>query len=118
MTTTPIIDWTRTARRMVRSIVVLQLIAVMAWIVTSLAGDGFDLGVLAGFVGLALLATFAAEVFIVGGSALKGMYRAGLAGDRLSSSDVGLLPVVRAGGLRQLADQMSGGDEESDVTGS
>lgn len=90
-----LVDWSRTARRMGVGVVAFQGLAVVAWLVVGLAGDGLRLGDLGGFVGVAVLATFAMEVVVVGGSALRGMLRAGERGHRLASGDVGLLPARR-----------------------
>lgn len=87
-----LVDWTGTGRRLRRTAVVLGGVAVAAWLVTGLAAGGLRAGALGGWVGGALLAMFLAEVVIVGGSALRGMLRAGDRGERLAGGDVGLLP--------------------------
>lgn len=63
------------------------------WTVSAVAG-GPGLGT---WLGIALGLIFVAELVIVGGSALRGMLRAGERGERLARSDVGLLP-PRLGG--------------------
>jgi hypothetical protein len=88
----PIVDWRRTARRLRAILSVIALIVVVAWVVASLAGDGFALRRLAEFAGFGLFAAFAAEVVVVGGSAVRGLIAAGERGHRLASGDVGLLP--------------------------
>lgn len=88
----PIVDFTRAARRLRVSAVVLGAGAVVGWITTGLVTDGLVLGDLGTWVGLALLGMFLVELVVVGGSALRGMLRAGDRGDRLAGGDVGLLP--------------------------
>lgn len=90
-----LVDWARTGRRMAAGVVVFQGLAVLAWLVVGLAGDGLSAADLFGFVGVAVLASFALEVVVVGGSAVRGMLRAGERGDRLAGPDVGLLPARR-----------------------
>ncbi|MFP4149515.1 MAG: hypothetical protein ACLFV0_08500 [Nitriliruptoraceae bacterium] len=97
-----LIEWTGTARRLRRILVALGLLVVVAFGLVSLARGRAELALLAELVGLALLAAFAVEVVVVGGSALRGMLVAGARGERLASQDVGLLPpqiLRRARGL-------------------
>lgn len=94
-----LVDWALAGRRLARSAVVLLAAALGAWIVTSLVSGAWRPGVLGNFVGLALVGVFLVEIWVVGGSALRGMLRAGEAGHRLAGSDVGLLPPqLRPGG--------------------
>lgn len=88
----PLVDWSRTGRRLAVGVAVTQSAAVVAWLVTGAAGSGLGAARLLGFVGLGLLAGFLVEVVVVGGSAVRGMLRAGARGERLASGDVGLLP--------------------------
>jgi hypothetical protein len=88
----PIVDWRRTARRLRAVLLAIALVVVVAWVVDGVLGDGFALRRLAEFAGLGVLVAFAAEVVIVGGSAVRGLLRAGERGQRLASGDVGLLP--------------------------
>lgn len=88
----PIVDWRRTARRLRTLLVAIAGLVLIAWVVHSLAGDGFALAPLAEFAGLGLLLTFVAEVVVVGGSAIRGLLEAGERGERLARSDVSLLP--------------------------
>ncbi|MBW3662157.1 MAG: hypothetical protein KY469_03570 [Actinobacteria bacterium] len=88
-----IVDWSRTARRLRRSAVVAAGVGATGWTVSAVAG-GPGLGT---WLGIALGLIFVAELVIVGGSALRGMLRAGERGERLARSDVGLLP-PRLGG--------------------
>ncbi len=88
----PIVDWRRTARRLRMLLVVIAGLVLLAWLVHSLAGDGFALTALAEFAGLGLLLAFVAEVVVVGGSAVRGLLEAGERGERLAGSDVSLLP--------------------------
>jgi hypothetical protein len=97
-----LIDWARTARRLRRILTGLALVVVVAFGLLSFARGEVALTLLAELVGLALLAAFAVEVVVVGGSALRGMLTAGARGERLASPDVGLLPpqvLRRAQGL-------------------
>ena len=72
---------------------VLVTLVVVGWLVDGIVGDtGFRLRVLGELGGLALLATFVAEVVVVGGASVRGMLRAGDRGERLAGSDVSLLP--------------------------
>lgn len=87
-----LVDWHRLGRRLGLSASILIGLAVVAWLVTGLATDGLDPGDLAGFIGLALGGMFLAELVFVGGSALRGLLRAGERGERLAGQDVGLLP--------------------------
>jgi hypothetical protein len=87
-----IVDWHRTGRRLRRQAVVLVGLVVVAWLALGVAGDGLELRSLAELFGLGVLLAIAGEVVIVGGAALGGMINAGERGDRLSSSDVSLLP--------------------------
>jgi hypothetical protein len=88
----PIVDWHRTARRLRVVVLVIALVVVIAWVVVGVLGGGFTGRRLGEFAGLGLLVAFAAEVVIVGGSAVRGLLRAGERGQRLASGDVGLLP--------------------------
>ncbi len=87
-----LVDWTVAGRRLRISAVALLSLAVLAWAVVGVAGDGVRLADVWGYVGLALAAMFVVEIVVVGGSALRGMLRAGERGERLAGSDVGLLP--------------------------
>jgi hypothetical protein len=88
----PIIDWSRTARRLRAILLVIGTTAVVAWLVLGFLGDGPTLPLLAELFGIGLLFTFAVEVIVVGGVAIRGMLAAGERGDRLASQDVFLLP--------------------------
>jgi len=81
-----LVDWRRTARRMRASGVVLLGLTVVAWLAS---------GALFTWLGVALGVLFVVEVVVVGGSALRGMLRAGQRGERLAGPDVGLLPTRR-----------------------
>jgi hypothetical protein len=87
-----IVDWTRTIRRLRRTLFGLFGVVVAAFAVLSAARGRIDPLLLAELVGLALLVAFAVEVVVVGGAAFKGMLAAGERGERLASQDVGLLP--------------------------
>lgn len=90
--TTPIVDWSIIGRRLRVSALGLLAAAVVAWVVVGLANDGVVLRDLWGYVGLAFAGMFIAELVVVGGSAVRGMLRAGERGERLAGSDVGILP--------------------------
>lgn len=70
----------------------------LAWGVAGASGDGWSPGALGNWVGLALLGMFVVEVIVVGGSAVRGMLRAGDRGERLAGPDVGLFPPGRPRG--------------------
>ncbi len=88
----PIIDWSRTARRLRTILSLIGITAVAAWLAIGLLGDGPTLQLLAELLGIGILVTFAVEVVVVGGVAIRGMLAAGERGDRLASQDVFLLP--------------------------
>lgn len=94
---TPLVDWAVTARRVGRSAAVLVALAVVAWVVRAAIVDAWTWSHLGNWLGLALAGIFVVELFVVGGSALRGMLRAGERGERLASHDVGLLPPLRRG---------------------
>lgn len=83
-----IVNWHRAARRLRTSAIVAFVLCLIGWGVSA-AMDGPGLGT---WIGIALGLVFLAEVVIIGGSALRGMFRAGERGERLAGSDVGLLP--------------------------
>lgn len=87
-----LVDWSVAGRRLRLSAIVLIGLAVVAWIVGGLLHDGPALRDLWGYLGLAAAGMFLAEIVVVGGSAVRGMLRAGARGERLAGGDVGLLP--------------------------
>lgn len=87
-----LVDWRRLGRRLRLSAIVLGGLAVGVWVVVGLFAGGVELGDLPGYVGLAFGGMFVAELIFVGGSALRGMVRAGEHGERLAGGDVGLMP--------------------------
>lgn len=94
-----LVDWELAGRRLLWSAVVLLAAAGAGWVAVSLAAGQWRAGMLGNLVGLALVGVFLVEVWVVGGSALRGMLRAGEGGQRLAGSDVGLLPPqLRPGG--------------------
>lgn len=95
----PIVDWNVIGRRLRTTALVLLALALTAWIVVGLTGDGVRLADVWGYVGLAFAGMFVAELVVVGGSAVRGLLRAGERGERLAGSDVGILPtqVIRRG---------------------
>ncbi len=90
-----LVDWEATAHRLRRSSLVLLGFGLVAWVVTSAVDGQWTRAGLGNWLGLALLAMFVVEVVVVGGSAVRGLLRAGDAGERLSHGDVGLLPPAR-----------------------
>ncbi|MTV26191.1 hypothetical protein FTX61_12340 [Nitriliruptoraceae bacterium ZYF776] len=88
----PIVDWGRTARRMRTSLLVIGALVLAGWGVGGALGDGWSGRLLAELVGFGIFAAFAVEVVVVGGSAARGLLRAGERGDRLASADVSILP--------------------------
>ena len=104
----PLIDWSRTARRLRAVLLVLGSAAVVLWLVLGFLGDGPTLGLLAELLGAAILAVFVVEVVVVGGTAIRGMLAAGERGDRLASQDVFLLPPQLLKGRRGSGDDPSG----------
>lgn len=88
----PVVDYAATWRRMRRTLAGIGILVVVAWLVRGALGGGLDLRTLAELLGFGLLLSFAAEVVVIGGSALRGMLAAGERGDRLSSPDVSLFP--------------------------
>lgn len=87
-----LVDYARAARRIRTSAVALGSLAVVGWVVTGLATEGVAVDDLGTWIGVALFGMFLVELVVVGGSALRGMLRAGDRGERLAGGDVGLLP--------------------------
>ncbi len=106
-TPAPIVDWHRLGRRLRFTVTTLLVAAVLAWLVVGATGGALTLRALAAWIGAALGALFVAEVVLVGGSALRGMLRAGERGHRLAGGDVGMLPP-------QLGRRPSAADDDRD----
>jgi hypothetical protein len=87
-----LVDYTRTARRMRTSAMVLGAVALMGWLATGIVTGGLTVRALGAWLAVVILGMFVVEVVVVGGSALRGMLRAGDRGERLAGGDVGLLP--------------------------
>jgi hypothetical protein len=87
-----LVDYTRTARRMRMSAIVLGGVGLAGWLVTGVVAGGLTVGALGTWLAMVVLGMFIVEVVVVGGSALRGMLRAGDRGERLAGGDVGLLP--------------------------
>jgi hypothetical protein len=87
-----VVDFHRTWRRLRVSLLSVGGLVVLGWLVLGAVGDGWSLRLLAELFGLGLFVSFAVEVVVVGGSAARGMLRAGERGDRLAGGDVSLLP--------------------------
>ena len=96
-----LVDHARIARRLRRWLALLVTATLLAWLVGGLLGDGPTLRGLAGLVGVAILLALLVEVFVVGGSAVAAALRAGERGERLSSSDVSLVPPQVSARLRR-----------------
>jgi hypothetical protein len=90
-----IMDWERTGHRIRRSALVIGMLVLVVWIVTGLAGDGITLPALGSWVGVGLGAMVFTELVVVGTAAMQAERRAARHGERLSRSDVGLLPPRR-----------------------
>jgi hypothetical protein len=89
----PLVDWTRTGRRLRRVALVLAALVLLGWVADGVLGaGGFRLRMLGELTGIALLLAIAAEIVVVGGAALAGMLRAGERGERLARADVSLIP--------------------------
>lgn len=102
----PIVDFARAGHRIRLSAAVLGTLALVGWVVVGLATGGPDPADLGGWAAGALAGMFLVEVVVVGGSALRGMLRAGDRGERLAGGDVGLLPPQLTGrSPRRLQDQ-------------
>ena len=87
-----LVDFRATARRIRRSALIIGGLVLVSWLVSGLIRGSLDVGDLPewGLVGVVVM--FVVEVVVVGGSALRGMLRAGERGERLSSDDVALVP--------------------------
>jgi hypothetical protein len=88
----PLVDWAVAGRRLRASALVLLSLALVAWLVAGLLHGAVRLADVWGYLGLAAVGMFLAEVVVVGGSAVRGLLRAGERGERLAGADVGLLP--------------------------
>jgi hypothetical protein len=97
----PIIDWSRTARRLRAILLVIGSAIAVTWLVVGFVGDGPTVALLAELVGIGLLVAFAVEVVVVGSVAVRGMLAAGERGDRLAGDDVFLLPPQLLRGYRR-----------------
>jgi hypothetical protein len=87
-----LVDWRRTGQRIRRSAVLISAAAVLAWLVVGFVTGRPRVGDLGTYVFFAIAAMIVVEFVVVGGSALRGMLRAGERGERLASGDVMLLP--------------------------
>jgi hypothetical protein len=87
-----VVDWSRTVRRLRRSLLTIAVLVVVAWLTLGAIEGELTARLLAELVGLGLLASFLVEVVVVGGGAVRGMLAAGERGESLSGADVSLLP--------------------------
>jgi uncharacterized membrane protein YraQ (UPF0718 family) len=87
-----VVEWSRTVRRLRRSLSTIAVLVVAGWLVLGALAGALDVRLLAELAGLGLLASFLVEVVVVGGGAVRGMLQAGERGERLSGGDVSLLP--------------------------
>lgn len=85
----PIVDWARAGRRLRVAGSLLAVVVVIGGAVTWVATGHPAVGT---WLFGALVAMFAVELVVVGGSAVRGLLRAGERGDRLARADVSLLP--------------------------
>ena len=88
----PVVDWSRTARRLRGVLTGIGAVVVATWLGLGFGTGELSLGALGELVGIGMLVAFVLEAIIVGGSALRGLLAAGARGDRLASGDVSLLP--------------------------
>lgn len=95
VSTPRLVDWQATGRRLARSTMAVALVTVTAWVVAAVARGSWSLASVPDWLGLGLLVLFVVEVVVVGGSAVRGLLRAGEHGERLSGPDVGLVPPRR-----------------------
>lgn len=87
-----LVDWSLIGRRLRWTAVTLLAAAIGSWVLVGALGSGLRLADVWGYVGLAFVGMFVVEVVVVGGSAVRGLLRAGERGERLAGDDVGLLP--------------------------
>lgn len=87
-----LVDYIRTARRMRTSAMVLGAVGLAGWLATGIMAGDLTVRALGTWLAMVVLGMFIVEVVVVGGSALRGMLRAGAQGERLAGGDVGLLP--------------------------
>jgi hypothetical protein len=87
-----VVDWPRTVRRLRRSLLVIAVLVLLAWVVLGLVQGALSVRLLAELAGVGLLASFVVEVVVVGGGAVRGLLTAGERGERLAGADVSLLP--------------------------
>lgn len=97
----PLIDWSRTARRLRTILLVIGGATLVGWLVLGFLGDGPTLRLFAELAGIGILVTFAVEVMVVGSVAIRGMFTAGARGERLAGQDVFLLPPQLLRGRRR-----------------
>ena len=104
----PIVDWPRAGRRLRSAAILLGFIVVVGAVVTWVAMGNPAIGT---WLFGAVAAMFAVELVVVGGSAVRGLLRAGERGHRLARPDVSLLParrrhVVGPGGVESPVDSV------------
>lgn len=87
-----LVDWRRTALRIRRSATMIGIAVALAWLIVGVATGGLRAADLGTYLFLALAAMIVVEFVVVGGSALRGMLRAGERGERLAERDVMLIP--------------------------
>lgn len=88
----PVVDYAATWRRLRRTLSTVGGLVLAGWVVGSIVTGTVSLRLLAELLGFGVFASFAIEVVVVGGAAVRGMLAAGERGDRLSSPDVALFP--------------------------
>ncbi len=87
-----VVDYAATWHRLRRSLAIIGGLIVVGWLVGGAVTGHLELRALGELLGLGLLVSFAVEIVVVGGSAVRGLLAAGERGDRLSSPDVSFLP--------------------------
>lgn len=87
-----LVNWRRTARRIRRAAVIIGTGTLLAWLIVGFAAGGPELADLGAYAFGGVAAMLIVEFVVVGGSALRGMLRAGERGERLASGDVMLVP--------------------------
>lgn len=105
----PVVDWAGVGRRLRKSVTIVGAVMGAGIALTWLVAGSPALGVWL-FAGLA--AMFVAEIVVVGGSAVRGLLRAGERGDRLARPDVSLLPARLRSWRQESASEAGGSSTE------
>lgn len=89
---TELIDWTRIGHRIRRSAIVALSVIVVGSLATAVTRGSWREASIGGWIFVGAVIMIATEFVVVGGSALRGMLRAGERGERLAHPDVTLVP--------------------------